>query len=277
MGKRNRVQKATVPVRDVDIVIPIHNQFDYLQRCLDCLPAACEGITYHAYLVDNASMDVKKDTFYKALDFRHNTAFGLSENVGFPMACNVGARAGKSKYILFLNSDCFMKPGSIAHMLSVFKTKPEVGIVGAKLVFPKLDTYDPQRPVGKIQHAGLSFTIGGRVEHIFIAWSPDHPKVNVSMSVPAVTGACLMIERQLFQKVGMFYEGYGMGTFEDVDLCTAVRAENRVVWYDAQAEGEHVAGGTAKTAGIKFPLERNRYIFIGRWGHMVYWSDFERY
>ena len=57
----------------------------------------------------------------------------------------------------------------------------------------------------------------------------------------------------------------------------AVKAENRLVWYDAQAEGEHVAGGTAKTAGVKFPLERNRYIFIGRWGHMVYWSDFERY
>lgn len=86
-----------------------------------------------------------------------------------------------------------------------------------------------------------------------------------------------MIERSLFQKVGMFYEGYGLGTFEDLDLAMAVKAENRLVWYDAQAEGEHVAGGTAKTAGVKFPLERNRYIFIGRWGHMVYWSDFERY
>jgi len=277
MSKRNRVQKAPVPVRDVDIIVPVHDQFDYLKRCLDCLPAACEGITYHTYLVDNNSADVNKGKFYSQLDPKHFTAFGLSENVGFPMACNLGAKAGKSKYILFLNSDCFMKPGSITHMVSNFKENPKIGIVGAKLVFPRLDHFDPRRPVGKIQHAGLSFTINGKPDHIFIAWSADHPKVNVSLSVPAVTGACLLVERQVFQKVGMFHEGYGMGTYEDVDLCTAIRAENRLVWYDAQAEGEHVAGGTAKTAGVKFPLERNRYIFIGRWGHMVYWSDFERY
>lgn len=277
MSKRYHQPKLTIPTRDVDIVIPVFNQFDYLQKCLDCLPEACNGITYHVYIVDNNSTEEIKTSFYTKLDAKHNTALGLNQNVGFPMACNVGARAGKSKYLLFLNSDCFMQPGSITHMLSVFKDQPLVGVVGAKLLFPKTDTYDPHRPVGKIQHAGLSFDIHGRSNHIFVGWSADHPKANISLPVPAVTGACLMIERALFNKCGGFYEGYGLGTFEDVDLCTAVRAENRVVWYDAQAVGEHIAGGTAQKSQTRFPLERNRYIFVGRWGGMVYWSDFDRY
>jgi GT2 family glycosyltransferase len=273
-------KKQTTPQQpdvDLDIVIPVLNQFDYLKKCLDALPQACSMMTSHVYIADNASKKEDAEVFYKTLDLHHNTVAIFTENVGFPGACNYGANLGKSKYILFLNSDCFMMPGSITAMMVSLQTIPDVGIVGSKLLFPQSDFYDKARPAGKIQHAGLSFDITGTPQHIFVGWDADHPKVSVSCEVPAVTGACLLISRELFKSIGGFYEGYGIGSWEDIDICTSVRAMGRKVWYEATAVGEHVAGGTAIKEHTSFPLQRNKSIFQGRWQSKIYWSDPERY
>lgn len=261
----------------LDIVIPVHNQFEYLKKCLACLPVACENVIYHVYIIDNASEKQAMDECYRALDLQHHTPVVLTQNVGFGIASNYGANLGKSPFILFLNSDCFMRPGSLQRMLEVLAADAEIGVVGAKLLFPELEYMDKARPAGKIQHAGLSFSIQGIPEHVFVGWSADHPKANIPCTVPAVTGACMMLRREVWKQVGGFYEGYGLGTYEDIDLCAAVRAIPKKVWYEPTVVGEHVAGGTAIKEHINFPLVRNKFIFMGRWASMIYWSDPERY
>ena len=264
------------PALDLDIVIPVRNQFDYLKKCLDALPEACLGLKYMVYIVDNDSEKQTREDFYHTLDLHKNIVAIFDQNVGFPGACNYGMNMGRSKDVLFLNSDCFMKPGSIAIMVSKLHEEG-VGIVGPKLLFPVSESYDQNRPAGKIQHAGLSFDMSGTPQHIFVGWDADHPKANIPCEVPAVTGACLLIGRELFKSVGGFYDGYGAGTYEDIDLCTAVRAKGLKVWYESTAVGEHVAGGTAVREHAQFPLQRNKSIFLGRWQSKVYWSDPERY
>lgn len=269
--------KVYAPKVDLDIIIPNMDTFDYLDQCVKALPGACGSVAYHVYIIDNASKEEDVKRYYPTLDYHHFTLFRFSQNAGFPIACNFGAQQGKSPYLLFLNSDCFMNPGSIEIMYKKFLEDRNIGIVGPKLIFPKTDRPDPSRPIGKIQHAGLSFDITGKVNHIFVGWDADHPKANIPCTVPAVTGACLMIPRNLFDQQGRFFDGYGMGTWEDVDLCTAVRAANRSVWYEPTAVGYHVTGGTATKNKIAFDLDRNRYTFVSRWKNMMYWSDPERY
>lgn len=276
--------KVYAPKVDLDIVIPVLNQFDYLDKCLKALPEACGSLAYHIYIVDNNSKQEDVDKFYPKLDWHYYTLFRFSQNAGFPMACNFGEKQGKSPYVLFLNSDCFMNPGSIEIMYRKFFNQPlpaldeqTIGIVGPKLIFPMSETVDKTRPAGKIQHAGLSFDIQGKCNHIFVGWDADHPKANIPCTVPAVTGACLMISRSLFDQQGGFFEGYGVGTWEDVDLCSAVRAAGKTIWYEPTAVGYHVTGGTATREKVAFDLDRNRYTFVSRWKNMMYWSDPERY
>lgn len=277
MSKRYHAKPNQVPAVDLDIVIPVRNQFDYLKKCLDALPEACAGLRYMVYITDNDSDKQAREDFYHTLDLHKNVVAIFNQNVGFPGACNYGANMGRSKDILFLNSDCFMQPGSIAIMVSKLHSDQSIGIVGPKLVFPESESYDQARPAGKIQHAGLSFDMTGTPQHIFVGWDGDHPKANIPCEVPAVTGACLLIGRELFKSVGGFYDGYGAGTFEDVDLACAVRAKGLIVWYEPTACGWHVAGGSATREHISFPLMRNKSIFQGRWQSKIYWSDPERY
>lgn len=241
------------------------------------MPAACGAVIYHIYIVDNASEIEPRDECYKALDLQHHTVAVFTQNAGFPMACNYGVKLGKSPFVLLLNSDCYMKPGSLQKMVEVISHDKDIGVVGAKLVFPELDYYDKARPAGKIQHAGLSYDIQGVPQHIFVGWDANHPKANIPCIVPAVTGACLMTRREIWDQVGGFYEGYGLGTYEDIDFCTAVRSIPKKVWYEPTVVGEHMAGGTAINEKINFPLTRNKFIFMGRWASYIYWSDPERY
>ena len=102
---------------------------------------------------------------------------------------------------------------------------PKVGVVGMKLMFPESD--DTKKglmgPANSIQHVGLSTTIHGDFAHHFIGWNKDNPRVNRVRDVYAVTGAALMTRRKLFFSLGRFFEGYGKGTWEDVDYSLAVR------------------------------------------------------
>src|SRR3990167_424892 len=180
MGKKKRLKKLKENYQEpiIDIIIPVHGRFDLLKSCLESIPRAIGHDRYKIYIFDNASPDKEEaDEFYRSVFSGKNISIIKSEqNVGFPRACNLAAKRGRSEFIFLLNSDVILYPEAIDYALDEFEDE-KVGVVGMKLIFPPEIQDDPIRPAGTIQHIGLSTNIRGDFVHTFIGWSQEHPKV----------------------------------------------------------------------------------------------------
>jgi len=269
MSKRKRYKAKA----DLDIVIPIFGMFNLLDECIKSIPKACGDVSYQLILFDNSSPDRDEaEEFYKSLDEMENLIIvRSSENVGFPKACNMGASRGKAPLVFFLNSDVVLLPNSVKSMVEKMKD-PEIGVMGMKLLFPE-DSIDANRPAGKVQHVGLITDIKGQFLHAFIGWSSDNPKVDKVWEVSAVTGAAMMVRKKFWLRTKGFFEGYGVGTFEDVDLCHMARGADYKVVVDTDAVGYHYTNATASHYRIPYPLKENRQLFLQRWGKTLDYNE----
>jgi len=266
--KRYKKKKKTL----VSIVIPVYRRFDLLEKCLESLPGAFGDIPYEVIMIDNASPADEAKPFYEK--WKQHRVVRNGQNLGFVKACNRGANLANSPLLFFLNSDVVMNSGS-GNLLVKAMDDPEVGICGMKLLFPVDDTTKGGAvgPAGKVQHVGLSTNIKGHFYHHFGGWSPDNPRVQKLRDVYVVTGAALMVRRQLFQKIGKFFDGYGMGTFEDVELCVACRDLGYNVIVEPQAVGTHYTGATAREYGLGYNLRSNEMLFRQRWLQKIMWTE----
>lgn len=253
----------------VDVVIPIYGKLEFLEKCLACLPKAFEQTSFQVLALDNGSPDKgAQEIVLKAFP---NARFQrLKENAGFPKGCNTAARWGRSPLILFLNTDAFMEPGSGDILVQDMIDDHKIGILGMQLRFTD-DT--PHGMAGNIQHAGLDINIRGEAVHTYLGWSPDNERVQEQCEPFAVTGAALMIRRELWNKGGGFWEEYGIGTWEDVDLCLTVRAMGYKIIYEPRAVGYHYVGASALENKIAYPLNENSQIFHYKWKGKINWSE----
>jgi len=262
----------------VNIIIPVHNQMDLLEKCLASIPDAFGNIPYEIVIYDNGSFKEEKERLYPTLS-KDNKVFIIEnkENIGFPRACNIAARRRFGKLLFFLNSDVILSPGA-GELLVKEMEDTTVGVTGMRLIFPDYLTpgLDSKiRPAGKLQHICLSVDIRGRLHHAFVGWDADHPKVMAlaGKNVPAVTGAAFMTTRNLWNKIGGFFEGYGLGTHEDVDFCFSVSELGYNIRTVPMATGLHYTSATAEKFGIHYPLQQNYNMFLVRWGRKLAWTD----
>jgi O-antigen biosynthesis protein len=262
--------KAQFPSLGVNIVIPFYGAIDWMRKCLASIPEAARDTPFNVIVVDDCYQDGLEIRKLVAETPYHITLLRNKENIGFGNSCNRGAQAGGSRLIYFLNTDTESRPESISCLAKAIMADPSIAIAGPRLLFP-IDSSDPGRPAGKIQHAGIEINIRGEPFHIFLGWSRNHPKVVVPRFVIAVTGAALMIKREDFNAVGGFDPLWGRGCFEDIDICLKVQTQGKKVLYFPQAEAFHEAGGSKSP----FPLQQNLMIFKARWGGMLRWSEWE--
>jgi GT2 family glycosyltransferase len=209
----------TEPAGRVSVVIPFRDRCELLR---DCLASLSRG-TYRdseVVLVDNASHEPRLLRLLARLERRRR--FRVLRRPGpfnFARLCNEGARAAGGDYLLFLNNDTVVvTPDWLEQMLAV-AGRPEVGVVGATLLYPD----------GTLQHAGLSRRSDGVWDHPYRGCLADSAEeLRQVRAVPAVTGACLLIRRELFDELGGFDESLPL-THNDTDLCRRVRARGLLV------------------------------------------------
>lgn len=266
----------------VDIVIPVYGQAELLSKCLEALPEAASGTPYRLIIVDDCGPEQEQlGQVYRSLN-GNSKVIRNRQNSGFARTVNAGVASGVSPHILLLNSDCILQPGAILAMLKEFDD-PQVGIVGAKLLFG--DNRWQQQ--GRIQHAGLCRNIQGQLVHVNLGWAADHPKVNQRREMQMVTGACLMTRRDVWGKVwseyrkfgdpsaGALNEVYDKGSYEDVEYCLATKAQGYKVIYTPEAVGLHYVGASIMGANQAYPLGRNSMIFGARCGHLVEYDEYK--
>jgi O-antigen biosynthesis protein len=281
MSRKHKQIPKQVKVQEsksiVDVIIPVFRRFDLLWKCLIALPEAMGDIPYKLYMVDNGSPKEEADAFYKQFQYPI-TIIRNKENLGFPRACNLAAKRGSSPFLFFLNSDVILEPNSVSKLVAEFDD-PKVGVCGMKLVFPpetaSVNLNQDIRPPNKIQHVGIMTNIRGDFYHIFVGWDADHPKPNAMRTPDAVTGAALMVRRNLFTKAGYFNEIYGTGCFEDCELCMMAKELGYNVIVNTSACGIHYVAATAEFYKIPYALGYNRMTFLQRWGNKMQYREHE--
>jgi tetratricopeptide (TPR) repeat protein len=221
------------------------------KQCLMHLSQVTQGVEYEVIVVDNASSDGTAE-FLAGLS-GNVQIISNDANLGFAKACNQGARAAKGRYLVFLNNDTIPLEGWLAAMVDEVKTHPEVAVVGSKLLYPD-DT---------IQHAGVVFSRCNSLPyHVYSRIPSDVGVVNRRREFQVVTGACMLVRKEVFEAVRGFDEGYRNG-FEDVDLCLKIRDRGGRVVYQPKSVLYHLE---SQTPGRKDHDEENAKRLLGRWG-----------
>ncbi|MDH4152409.1 MAG: FkbM family methyltransferase [Nitrospira sp.] len=217
---------------DCSVVMPVWNRYELTRQCLEALAKTTGGVSWELIIVDNHSTDGTA-AFLETLggDIRVITN---EDNVGFARACNQGAHMARGKYIVFLNNDTIPLDGWLQELLNEVESYPEVGIVGSKLLYAD----------GTIQHAGVVMVRGRCAPyHIYRGCPSGVAPVNQRREFQVVTGACLLIRRELFDEVGGFDEGFRNG-FEDVDLCLKVGQKGHRIVYQPRSVLYHLESQT---------------------------------
>lgn len=273
---KNKQHKSSATPKLVSIIIAVMGRFDLLDKCLNSIPKAAGNISYQVILVDNNSPKEEAQPFYSNRD--DFVLIRNRENVGFPKACNQGARRSTSPLLFFLNSDVILEENALDYLVRDLDD-PNIAVSGMLLKFPEYADGLNQdvRPSGKVQHVGMETNIHGNWIHVFVGWDADNPKVLNMRDTYAVTGAALLTRRKLFMDLGGFQEGYGLGTYEDVDFCMSVREKGYNIVVNTKAVGTHYTGATAEHYRIGYPKDQNRLLFLSRWANKLQWTEYQRW
>jgi GT2 family glycosyltransferase len=244
----------------VSIIIPFHNNVELTKQCIQSIfECTSSKIPYEIVLVDDASTDL--------FSFETNyTSFRLIKNetnLGFAPSCNYGARCANSKYLVFLNNDTLALEGWLDGLIDPIETNSQIGIVGSKLLYPD----------NTIQHAGIAVDDERMPFHIYHRFPATFPGVNKLREYQAVTGACFIIKKELFQSVGGFDERYQNG-FEDMDLCFRVGQAGYKIFYSPQSCLYHLESKTVKMGPSHYG--DNLTLFNEKW-HDELITDFLNY
>ncbi len=233
----------------VSIIIPNKDNRDILKKCIDSILEKSTYDNYEIIVAENNSTESETFEYYKEIE-KDSRIRVIKWEKGFNFSAinNFAAGYAKGEYIIFLNNDIEVKtPSWIEGMLGNAQRK-DVGIVGCRLIYPD----------NTIQHAGVVIGIGGIAANIFTdlpaARSGYMHRASTQVDYSAVTAACMMISKNLFEKIGGFEEKLTVA-FNDIDLCLRVREENYLVVYDAYVEMIHYE---SKTRGSEDTEEKVR-------------------
>lgn len=209
----------------VTIIIPFKNKFDLLKGCLDSIVKKTTYKNFEIMCIDNQSTDVRIDNYLVDMCARHSfiSYSKYDDKFNFSKINNWAARKAKGEHLIFLNNDTVViSPDWIEQMLG-HSLRNDVALVGALLLYPN----------NTVQHAGVAMGMGGAAGHIFLGLSPHGTYFNlarIARDVSIVTGACMMIKKDLFEDLGGFDENMAVA-FNDVELCIrALKAGYRNIY-----------------------------------------------
>lgn len=241
----------------VSIVIPVYNKFQTTYGCFKSIWENLPKCSFEIILVDDCSSD---ETLFAG--FVLSGAVRIirnSKNLGFVLSCRTGAAHARGKYILFLNNDTLVRPGWLDELVATFDNVPNVGVVGSKLLHAN----------GTLQESG------GIIWRLGDGWNwgrgadPNDPRFCYLRDSDYVSGAALMLERQLFEQLGGFDEYYAPAYYEDTDLCFRARVLGKRVVVQPASEIVHIEGVSAgkdvRGNGMKRHQLINHRKFYERW------------
>lgn len=254
------------------IIVPLYGRLDFVEHQLIEF-SRDPWISAHAevvYVLDDPQLvepfAQQAHTWHRLYRLPFKWVWG-STNRGFSGANNLGAANSRAPLLVFLNSDAFpQQPGWLQALIAELHSDPRLGAVAPRLVFGD----------GSIQHAGMEFA---RRDEWGI-WINHHPRMGLAPALdphtqttplPAVTGACLVIERDTLDAAGAWDTGYLIGDFEDSDLCLKLRAHGLRVAYVPSVQLTHLERQSFKLLGQDD--FRQKVVIYNAVRHQNRWAD----
>lgn len=232
-----QIQYEIVGTPLVTIIIPFRDQKEFLKKCIESI---LKKTTYHHYeilLVDNNSNQETKRYVDSLLSSNPEKIRKIDYPGEFNYSAinNTAVRHARGEYILFLNNDTqVVSPHWIENMVQYAQQK-DVGAVGARLLYPD----------GTIQHVGVVIGLGGQAAHVFMGQRPgSNLFIDVAREYSAVTAACMMVRKSVFEAMNGFDEVNLPIAYNDVDLCLRLRSQGYLIIYTPFAELIHFESKT---------------------------------
>jgi GT2 family glycosyltransferase len=217
------------------------------------------GVPYNIIVADDKSDDETRNILAHVSGIR---VVRNEKNLGFLRTCNRVSKHAAGKYLLFLNNDTNVQKGWLNSLFETMEYDERIGIVGAKLLFPD----------GRLQEAGGIVWSDGACWMYGRGDDPDRPEYNTLRETDYISGACLMIRKELWKKINGFDEQYAPAYYEDTDLAFAVRGLGYKVVYQPRSIVVHFEGassGTDERSGIKHYQRINREKFFRKWERIL--------
>ena len=228
-----RVRYAVEGEPLVSIIIPNKDEKDTLKKCLESIQTKSTYRNFEVIVVENNSKTAEIFDYYKEIDGRNGVhVVYWDREFNYSAINNFGAAYAKGEYLICLNNDMEIISADWIEELLGHCQRSGTGIVGARLYYPD-DT---------IQHAGIIIGIGGIAGSVFVGQKRTHTgymhREALQQDLSAVTAACMMVRRSLFEQLGGFTEQLAVA-FNDVDFCLRARELGYLVVYDPYAELYH--------------------------------------
>jgi GT2 family glycosyltransferase len=233
----------------VTVVVVNYNAGELLESCIElCLQQAGEVI-----VVDNASTDESM----KAVSRRFGEDSRLriirnAANLGFAVACNIGANAASGQFVLFLNPDCALEEGAVSQLLLALASDPKAGMAGGLLVDEdgkeqaggRRAVPTPWRSFVRVFHLSR---FADRWPRVFMDFNAHlQPLPGAPIEVEAISGACTMVKRNAIRDVGPWDEKYFLHC-EDLDLCMRYRQKEWTILFVPGARIIHHQGACSQS------------------------------
>ena len=255
------------PAPLVSIIVPTRDRLALLQTCLHSLLDKTAYAPFEVLIVDNGSSDPGALAFLSAVDDGSRVrVIPCPGAFNYSRLNNFAAAQARGSVLALVNNDIeVITPGWLAEMVG-HACRPEVGCVGAKLYYPN-DT---------VQHAGVVLGLGGVAAHGHRGLPRNDPgylfRAACACNVSAVSAACLVLRRSVYEEVGGFDEGELAVAFNDVDLCLKVRERGYLNVWTPFAELYHHESASRGLEATPEQIKRSMgeiAVMKRRWGHLL--------
>jgi GT2 family glycosyltransferase len=222
IDERGKCYRVTWDLPDppprVSIIVPTRDAVELLSQCISSVLEKTDYPDYEIIIVDNQSRHEKTRRYFEDVtDDPRVRVVSYDHPFNYSALNNFAARRASGSLLCLLNNDIEVKEGTWLREMVSLAVRPDTGCVGAKLLYPD----------GRIQHAGVVLGIGGVAGHAFKYGPGDSlgyfSKLRVAHTVSAVTAACLVVRKKVFEQVGGLDEVGLRVAFNDVDFCIKVR------------------------------------------------------
>ncbi|WP_025885397.1 glycosyltransferase family 2 protein [Asaia prunellae] len=257
----------------VSIIIPFKDQIDITRRCVEALIEHTNYANFEIVLIDNWSVTPQAKEFIESFSKLKKVRFiTVEEPFNYSRLNNIAAQTCKSDYLLFLNNDVFVEQRNwLRLMMNEALANSRVAAVGARLLYPNQT----------IQHAGVVVGPAGVGAHAHRGCGPEDygyiGRILLSHEVTAVTAACMLVRREVFNEVGCFDEEHLRIAYNDVDLCLRIRSAGYRIIYCAEAVAAHhesVSRGSDDVPEQEARFFEEGQVMQKRWsGHALYERD----
>jgi GT2 family glycosyltransferase len=219
------VRRELREAKQISVIIPSFRGSNSLERCLESLISRTSYPNYEILIVQRAQRDKIAEA---ATNSSHQVLY-FTGALNDSAARNYGVAHTGSPWLLFLDANVEVLDADWLTIMAEYLQRPETGAVGPRLV----------NPGGTIEHAGLILGVNGIAQSAFRGFPAEHPGVNrqlqMTRNCSAVSGACLLTRREVFQQVRGFDEKLS-GAFASADLCLRMQEAGYLIVYTPLAK-----------------------------------------